>query len=154
MSNMLKFNGYYGSVEFSLEDSILHGKIQCINDLVTYEADTLPALQAAFEEAVTDYLQTCEELGRDADKTMSGTFNVRIGQNLHKSAFLAACNAGQSLNDYVKAAVEEKLSNKKEFHFHFEQKETTKISSHSFVTSSQADLKWTGVIEKDKRTHH
>ena len=152
MSNMLNFKGYYGSVEFSLEDGVLHGKIQCINDVVTYEAETLPALQAAFEEAVTDYLQTCEQLGRDADKTMSGTFNIRIGQALHKKAFLAASQAGQSLNDFVKTAVEEKLSNKKEFHFHFEQKETTKIQSHSFVTSSQTDLKWTGVVEK--RTHH
>lgn len=152
MSNMLNFKGYYGSVEFSLDDGVLHGKIQCINDVVTYEADTLPALQAAFEEAVTDYLQTCQELGRDADKTMSGTFNIRIGQVLHKKAFLAACQVGQSLNDFIKTAVEEKLSNKKEFHFHFEQKETTKTHSHSFVTSSQADLKWTGVVEK--RTHH
>ncbi|VVA47949.1 HicB family protein [Serratia ficaria] len=152
MSNMLNFKGYYGSVEFSLEDGVLHGKIQCINDVVTYEAETLPALQVTFEEAVTDYLQTCEQLGRDADKTMSGTFNIRIGQVLHKKAFLAASQAGQSLNDFVKTAVEEKLANKKEFHFHFEQKETTKIHSHSFVTSSQTDLKWTGVVEK--RTHH
>ncbi|EMH4094417.1 MULTISPECIES: type II toxin-antitoxin system HicB family antitoxin [Serratia] len=154
MSNMLNFKGYYGSVEFSIEDGVLHGKIQCINDVVTYEAETIPALQIAFEEAVTDYLETCAELGREADKTMSGSFNIRIGQHLHKKAFLAACHAGQSLNDFVKSAVEEKLSNKKEFHFHFEQKEVTKTQSHSFVTSSQADLKWTGFIEKDKRIHH
>ncbi|CAI1598872.1 Uncharacterized protein encoded in hypervariable junctions of pilus gene clusters [Serratia fonticola] len=152
MSNMLKFNGYFGSVEFSLEDGILHGRIQCINDLVTYEAETLDGLKAAFEEAVIDYVQTCEQLGKSPDKPMSGTFNVRIGAVLHKQAYLAACSTGKSLNDYVKTALEEKLSNKKEFHFHFEQKEEIESSSHSYVTSSQADLKWTGVVEK--RTRH
>ncbi|XTD39774.1 type II toxin-antitoxin system HicB family antitoxin [Citrobacter murliniae] len=79
MSNMLKYKGYFGSVEFSLEDRVLHGKIQCVNDLVTYEAENLDGLQLAFEEAVDDYLDTCKALNKEPEKPMSGTFNVRIG---------------------------------------------------------------------------
>ena len=39
------YKGYQGSVETSIEDGVLHGKIMFINDLVTYEATTLKALE-------------------------------------------------------------------------------------------------------------
>ncbi|WP_338907359.1 type II toxin-antitoxin system HicB family antitoxin [Escherichia coli] len=115
MSNMLSYKGYFGSVEVSLEDNILHGKVQCINDIVTYEAETLDGLKAAFEEAVADYLETCEQLGKSPDKPMSGTFNIRIGRDLHKKAFLAAIANNTTLNDYVRKAIEEKVATKKKF---------------------------------------
>ena len=43
------YKGYQGSVETSIEDGVLHGKIMFINDLVTYEATTLKALEKQFE---------------------------------------------------------------------------------------------------------
>ncbi|MCC5845364.1 MAG: toxin-antitoxin system HicB family antitoxin [Verrucomicrobia bacterium] len=44
--------------EFSQKDGCLHGKIQFIQDLVTYEAETVPELEKAFHAAVDDYLET------------------------------------------------------------------------------------------------
>jgi predicted HicB family RNase H-like nuclease len=38
MSNILEYKGFIGRVEFSAEDRILHGRIEFINDLVTFEA--------------------------------------------------------------------------------------------------------------------
>lgn len=64
MSGILKYKDFYGSIELSYEDKILHGKIECINDLVTYEAETINDLEAAFREAVDDYLDTCKSLGK------------------------------------------------------------------------------------------
>ncbi|KDE37403.1 HicB [Kosakonia radicincitans UMEnt01/12] len=151
MSNMLKFKGYFGSVEFSLEDRVLHGKIQCVNDLVTYEAETLDGLQLAFEEAVDDYLETCKALNKEPEKPMSGTFNIRIGSDLHKKAYLAACADGKSLNDYVKTAIEEKVVDKKEFHFHFEKRERTEVFTHEYYSSSERESKWIGNVEKGTR---
>ena len=48
--------GYEGSREYSVADNVYHGKIMHIDDLVTYEANTLGELKAAFEDAVDDYL--------------------------------------------------------------------------------------------------
>lgn len=48
MNKMLNYKGYFGSIEVSIEDGILHGKIQCINDIVTYEAETPNELKSAF----------------------------------------------------------------------------------------------------------
>ncbi|MET5490558.1 type II toxin-antitoxin system HicB family antitoxin [Klebsiella variicola] len=122
MDKMLKYKGYFGSVETSLDDMVLHGKIECIADLITYEADSLPGLKNAFEEAVDDYLETCSEIGKNPDKPMSGTFNVRIGEILHKQVYIASKNQGVNLNEFIKRAIEEKLAAKKEIHFHFERK--------------------------------
>ncbi len=68
MENSLKHNNYFGSVEFSGEDQILHGKIIGISDLVTYEGNSMEQLKNAFVEAVENYLETCKELEKSADK--------------------------------------------------------------------------------------
>ena len=55
MSDYLEYKGYYGSVEVSLDDNVLRGKILFVSDLVTYEADSVNGLRTAFEESVDDY---------------------------------------------------------------------------------------------------
>lgn len=156
MNNLLKYKGYYGSMEISLEDKVLHGKIECINDLVTYEAQNVDALQSAFEVAVDDYLETCAEIGKEPDRTMSGTFNVRIGEILHKKAYLKSCSLGVTLNEFVRLSVSEKLDDKKEVHIHFEQKASEHPHSMSFSAHSRTRSGWSSVInrgESQRRNH-
>lgn len=62
------YRNFIGSVQVSLEDNVLHGKLINITDLVSYEADTVPGLKLAFEEAVDDYIATCEKLNREPNK--------------------------------------------------------------------------------------
>ena len=63
MSAMLEYKGYFGSVEFSAEDGVLHGRLEFIRDLVTYEGKDAKGIRAAFQEAVDDYLELCEDEG-------------------------------------------------------------------------------------------
>ena len=67
MSTMLEYKGYLGSVEFSAEDEVLHGRLKFIRDLVSYEGKDAKGIRAAFREAVDDYLALCEAEGRKAD---------------------------------------------------------------------------------------
>ena len=60
--------GYDGSAELSIEDGCLHGEILHISDSVSYEGATVQEIQAAFVEAVEDYISTCEEIGKSPDK--------------------------------------------------------------------------------------
>ena len=112
MSNIMRYNGYCGSVEHSLEDMVLHGKILFINDLVTYEADTLPELEQAFHEEVDDYIAFCEKIGKEPEKPFKGTFNVRIDPDLHKRAAIQAEAAGITLNQLVSDAIQHELTPK------------------------------------------
>jgi len=58
--NTIQYNGYYGSVEISLEDNVLYGKLLFISPLITYEGSTAQELESTFKEAVDDYLADCE----------------------------------------------------------------------------------------------
>ncbi|WP_207422758.1 type II toxin-antitoxin system HicB family antitoxin [Desertivirga brevis] len=62
------YKGYIGVVEYSNEDSIFHGKILDIEDLVTFEAESLAETEKLFEDTVDDYLETCKELGKEFKK--------------------------------------------------------------------------------------
>jgi len=101
----MQYNNYSGSIEVSLEDGCLHGRILFIDDLITYEGESVPELFANFQGAVDRYVADCLETGRPANKPYSGTFNVRIGQDLHKQAAQAAYKAGMKLNEFVTHAV-------------------------------------------------
>jgi len=114
MVDVLEHKGYYGSVHFSSEDEVFHGKLMGIDDLVNFEGTSVKELKKAFHEAVDDYLETCERLGKEPNKTYKGTFNVRISTDLHKAAAVYAALNNISLNDFVKTAIDYALSNKEE----------------------------------------
>ena len=108
-SDCMQYQGYSGSVEVSFEDGCLHGRILFIDDLITYEGDTPPELFANFQGAVDRYIADCLETGRPANKPYSGTFNVRIGPDLHKQAAQTAYKAGVKLNEFVTNAVRQSV---------------------------------------------
>lgn len=60
----LKYKGYEGTIERDDDREIFRGKLLHLADLVTYEADTLSALNQALVEAVDDYIDTCKLLDR------------------------------------------------------------------------------------------
>ncbi len=101
---------YYGSIEVSVDDDFcLHGQILFINDLVTYEAQSLKELDQEFKTAVDDYIETCKQLGRKPQKPYKGSFNVRIGWELHKAVAVQAKLHNVSLNEFVKEAISAKI---------------------------------------------
>lgn len=104
--DILKYKEYEGSAELDMGRGVCRGRILFINDLVTYEAATPAQLQAEFEAAVDDYLETCSSLGRDPQKPLKGLFNVRMPPALHKAATLRAAQENASLNDVVVRAVD------------------------------------------------
>ncbi|WP_338507655.1 type II toxin-antitoxin system HicB family antitoxin [Pseudomonas poae] len=109
MNNQLKHKGYIGSIEASLEDNCLYGKVLFIKALVSYEGKTVAELDAAFQEAVDDYLATCQALGRTPEKPCKGSFNVRVGHDLHLAAALEATRKKVTLNDLTRQALNEFL---------------------------------------------
>jgi predicted HicB family RNase H-like nuclease len=108
--SILRHKDYEGTVETDLDRLVCHGKILFIDDLVTYEAKTLPDLKKEFEAAVEDYLETCRQLNRPAQKPLRGQFNVRIAPELHKAAVVRAAADGVTLNAVVVRALEGYLS--------------------------------------------
>ncbi|MDC6390405.1 type II toxin-antitoxin system HicB family antitoxin [Maribacter sp. PR1] len=104
MSDNLEHNGYFGSVEYSSRDGLLHGKVTGISDLVTYEGGSVKELKEAFEESVDDYLDTCKELGKEPDRFYRGVFNIRTSSEIHRELSIMAERKKMKLNELVNKA--------------------------------------------------
>jgi predicted HicB family RNase H-like nuclease len=107
--NTLAYKDYIGSVSFSAEDEVFYGKIEHINDLITFESDNAHDLKRAFEESVDDYIMFCEEKGVNPDKSFKGTFNVRMKPAIHKLIYQKAIQQGMSLNKFIETTLEKEL---------------------------------------------
>lgn len=105
MANILEYKGYMTKIEYSHEDGVLFGKIEGIVDLVNFESKDIKGTEAAFYEAVDDYLEYCTEVGKEPDKIYKGSFNVRIDPKLHKQIAMLAMKNGESLNQAVENAI-------------------------------------------------
>lgn len=107
VSDDLEYKGYKGSVEYSGEDRLLFGKVLFIDSLLMYHGESVQELELAFKETLDNYLCHCEKTGKEPNKPYSGTFNVRIGQELHRQAALVAYKTGIKLNEFVLRAVKQ-----------------------------------------------
>lgn len=110
MKDILKFEGFIGSVHFSAEDECFFGKIEGIDDLVTFEGQNAKEIKKAFQEAVKDYKELCKITGKHMHKSYKGSFNVRISPELHKRAVQKSLMLGISLNQLVQKAIEEEVN--------------------------------------------
>ena len=104
MSKMT-YNGYAARIEYDENDEIFFGRIAGINDGVSFHADNVTELKAAFREAVDDYIATCAKLGKTPERPYSGQIMIRVDPSVHANAALAAQLSGKSLAKWT----EEKL---------------------------------------------
>lgn len=110
MANTIEYKGYIGSIEYSPEDKCFFGKLEMIDDLVTFEANSADELETNFQHVVDGYMQTCKELQREPQKVYKGVFNVRIEPELHKKIYKEALKAGMSLNAFIQQTLSKKVA--------------------------------------------
>jgi len=109
MKDVLIYKDYIGSVHFNADDEVFFGKIEGVEDLITFEGNSVLEVKGAFEEAVNDYIELCKECGKKFEKSYKGSFNIRIAPEIHKKAKRLALMKGISLNQFIQKAVEEEV---------------------------------------------
>lgn len=97
---------------------MLYGKLLFIDDLVTYEAESLRGLEREFQTSVHEYLEDCANMGIEPNKPFNGSFNIRIGRELHRKLAFKAAGQGMGLNEAVQRAVETFLSQPNDTELH------------------------------------
>jgi predicted HicB family RNase H-like nuclease len=103
--NVMAYRGYAARVEFDAQDRIFVGHLAGIRDVVGFHGTSVDELEAAFHEAVDDYVAACEKLGQAPEKPFSGRVMFRIDPEVHARAALAAQLAGMSLNQWGEQAL-------------------------------------------------
>ena len=109
MKDVLRYRDFLGSAHFSAEDDCFFGKIEGIDDLVSFEGRTIDELKKSFREAVEDYRKLCLSTNKPLQKSYKGSFNVRMPADLHKKAVQKSKILGISLNRLVQKAVEKEV---------------------------------------------
>ena len=105
MNNVLEYKGYFTRIESDAASCTLRGKIEGIRDLVDFESSSAENIQIEFHNAVDDYLQFCEEVGKTPERSYRGSFNVRIKPQLHKRLYERSLQEDASMNSVVEEAI-------------------------------------------------
>ena len=108
-TDLLSYKGFIGSVHFSAEDEVFFGKIEGINDLVTFEGNSVKELTSAFHYVVDEHIKDCENEDIPVEKSYRGSFNLRLTPDLHRRAAIMARSQGTTLNAFVKESIEYRL---------------------------------------------
>lgn len=101
MRNVMTYKEYAGTVEYSEVDGILYGRIVGIDDVISYEGESVKELREAFQAAVDDYLAHCRDIGKEPNRPYSGKFTLRLDPGLHARLAAQAQAMGKSLNQYA-----------------------------------------------------
>ena len=107
MKNAMIYKGYAARIEYDAQDRIFFGRLSGIRDIVTFHGKTVDELEAAFKEAVDDYLETCARLGEQPNKPYSGKLTLRIPPRVHAAIATAAETSGKSINKWVKEVLDQ-----------------------------------------------
>jgi len=105
--NAMTYKGYAARVDYDDDDEIFFGRIAGIRDGVSFHAETVAGLKAAFHEAVDDYVETCAKIGKSPQKPYSGNLMLRVDPSVHSKVALAAEVAGKSLNQWGEEVLRE-----------------------------------------------
>ncbi len=97
----MKYKNYSAKIEYSDEDECFVGHIAAIKDVVGFHGESVSELRFAFEEAVNDYLETCEKLKRVPQKAYSGNLMLRVPSEIHAAVAEAAEVNGKSINQWA-----------------------------------------------------
>ena len=106
MSNLMTYKGYNASVELDADAGVFNGRVTGLRDVLHFRGRSFQELEAAFHEAVDDYLAWCADLGHEPERPFSGRVLVRMSSELHRAIAMRADRDGASINQVVVDAIE------------------------------------------------
>jgi predicted HicB family RNase H-like nuclease len=104
--NTIAHRGFTGSVEYDDSKGLLYGVVDEAKPKIKYSGTSVAELKKVFQAAVDDYLANSKQ----SRPKLTGSFNVRIGAELHKLAMLRAKKDRTSINKVVIAALTDYLA--------------------------------------------
>ena len=87
-----------------------YGKIEGINDLISFEGSTVDELEEGFKYMVDEHILDCSMRNIPLEKSYKGNLNIRLSPDLHKKAAQNAALRGVSLNQFINDAIKEKVT--------------------------------------------
>ncbi|GAB4537795.1 MAG: type II toxin-antitoxin system HicB family antitoxin [Pleurocapsa sp.] len=105
----MKYKGYEAVIEYDEVDRLFFGRVINTRDVISFDGTTVDELQQSFEAVIDEYLEDCQQEGKEPDKAYSGQFNLRISPELHRKISIEAKKRNLSLNSFVEQALNKSL---------------------------------------------
>ena len=77
MINSMSYKGYTASMVFDAEDKVIVGRVQDIDDIISFHGESVSEFEANFHAAIEDYLAASKELGSAPERPASGKLMLR-----------------------------------------------------------------------------
>ena len=68
MINSMSYKGYTASMVFDAEDKIIVGRVQDVDDIISFHGESVAEFESNFHAAIEDYLAASKELGLGSGK--------------------------------------------------------------------------------------
>jgi len=105
MTNFMTYKGYTASMVFDVEDKIIVGRVQDVDDIISFHGESVAEFESNFHSTIDDYLAASKALGSAPEKPASGKVMLRIAPEVHAAALKAAARSGTSLNKWAESAL-------------------------------------------------
>ena len=110
MKDVMRYKGFIGSVHYASEDRVFYGKVEGINDLITFEGSTVDELESGFKYMIEEHIKDCRKKDIAVEKSYKGNLNIRLSPDVHKKAARNASLKGISLNQYINEALKNEIA--------------------------------------------
>jgi len=97
----MEYKGYVGRVQFDESVGLLHGRVENISAVITFEADSVEQIEREFRASVDEYIAWCKERGKEPERPYAGKFLVRMDPGIHARVAASAARANMSVNAWV-----------------------------------------------------
>ena len=105
MTNFMTYKGYTASMVFDVENKIIVGRVQDVDDIISFHGESVADFESNFHSTIDDYLAASKALGSVPEKPASGKVMLRIAPEVHAAALKAAARSGISLNKWAESAL-------------------------------------------------
>ncbi len=101
----IEYKGYIG--EFGIDEDVgLYGRVIGLqHTYLTFQGNTAAELKADFEDMIDEYIDLCKKRNVEPEKPYKGSFNVRVGTELHVQLAKMARLQKTSINSLVVEAI-------------------------------------------------
>jgi predicted HicB family RNase H-like nuclease len=105
MINSMSLKGYTAGMDFDAEDKVIVGRVQDIDDIISFHGESVSEFEANFHAEIEDYSAASKELGSAPERPASGKVMLRIAPEVHAAALTAAARSGTSLNKWAEGGL-------------------------------------------------
>lgn len=99
------YKGYVATISYDRNSNMFQGKVDGVISNLSFEDSTVDGLEKKFRETIDEYLEWCEENGREPEEQFTGDIKIQTHPDLLARMFLLCNEMGISVDKFIENAM-------------------------------------------------